>query len=251
MKTILSKIRILFVLLLLLANNTAMSQNKKKINKLKQQSKDSLIRAAIKIMQDEYPEICTAEKGFKAENFEKITVVHSKNKNGGDLKVYFNQIFNYMGDEKDPLIYAFSVSLISKSTSISISPDNYDLDDKDKAIMFYKSTEKSNRAIEDIVNAYYKKVEGKDPVEKIYQSLWGIDWDIYEKGDHCEIVSDSWNTRGWMSINKKDLTIYDERHKHYQRGGKEQDDEIIDEAILRFSPPTLNLDSNHKIKQVD
>jgi hypothetical protein len=218
-------------LLIILFNYPTMSQLKSELNEFKKLDCEILIQKAMQIMQHAMPELCTHEKRFEVENFEKIVLIESKD----DLRISFGQIFQYIEDDK-PLIYCFSVDLISKNISIPELPDGFDW--RDKEVMFYKASDKSLKAVESILKAHYKLDQNNaDSIQDVYRSLCDIVWDIHEKVDRYEIVSDSWSTRAWMNIKKRDLTIDHERHKHYARSPNEKNAEVI----IKLSPPVLTI----------
>ncbi|MDP2387875.1 MAG: hypothetical protein Q8M29_15990 [Bacteroidota bacterium] len=175
------------------------AQNKAKVDSLKKLGRDSLIKLAIKKLN---------EQDFDPAAYDRIIV----KADSSELVVDFDLPVKFKGGKK--CYYdAISVALVGSGNGMSITG----FCDEPK---FYKPSAKQKRKIDFIFESINKKNEiGDIPDKKLRNDE---DMEITEKVGYYYVEFRSWSTFSHYKIQKGTGKIYDAGHKHYARSREDK-----------------------------
>ena len=191
------------ILILLIFSHSLVSQNKEKVEALKKLGRDSLIKLAVKKIND---------PAFDPKAYDRIIVEADTNtvRVRFELSVVFKKGCYYDG---------ITISLAGGGTVKSIMGEC-------ETLGYYKPTPSIQKKIDFVFESINKKNDiGDIPDKKLSDDE---SMEITEKATYYYVEFSSWSTHSYYKIKKSNGEIFDAGHKHYARGGEEKKEmEII------------------------
>jgi hypothetical protein len=191
-----------FLITFLVSSAGILFSQKQEIEALKKLGRDSLIKLAIKKMD---------EPGFIPGNYDRVTIKTHDN----SLVVTFG--LSVALHNKQSCFYdRVFVALVGSGTGKSIQGDC----DEPK---FYSPSKSDKRKIDFVFDAINKDNEVGDIPDKKLSP--GSTMEISEHLDHYFVEVSSWSTYSHYKVNKVTGKISEAGHKHYARSGDENEEE--------------------------
>ena len=182
----------IYMLSFLLMPQLMFTQNKAKIDSLKKLGRDSLIKLAVKEIND---------PGFDLSAYDRIIVKADTS----DLMVCFDASVLFIG-KKACFYQSFYISLVGSGSTRMVKGDCNEP-------KYYKVTDKMKKKIDFVFDSINKENEiGDIPNNKLD---YGENMEITERGDHYYVEVSGWSTFSHYKIKKGSGDIYDAGHKHY------------------------------------